>query len=160
MWAFPRNGVLVIIALISGIVAAQAQDRHEGYYYPPVTSSENYGARARVMDSANRQVRIGFVTELTKLQMEAPYPPQYAIFAKGQTAEKLIITGLSDDMFRTLYRARGVLAQMTAQARTTELFRKRAVEDYLTFLDLLKMLGFQRLTVTNGVDFTHQITLN
>jgi len=153
-------GAALLAALMLGTGVARAQDRHENYYYPPVSSSENYGARARVMDSASRQVRIGFVTELTKLQLEAPYPPQYAIFAKGQTAEKLIITGLSDDMFRTLYRARGVLAQMTAQARTTELFRSRAVEDYLTFLDLLKMLGFQRLTVTNGVDFTHQITLN
>lgn len=160
MWVFKSIGLIIGIFLILATNIASAQDRHEGYYYPAVTSSENYGARARIMDSANRQVRIGFVTELTKQQLKAPYPPQYAIFAKGQTAEKLIITGLNDNMFRTLYRARGVLAQMTAQARTTELFRKRGVEDYLTFLDLLKILGFQRVTVTNGVDFTHQITLN
>ena len=160
MRVFKSSGFLLFIFLLSALGSALAQDRYEGYYYPGVTSSENYGARARTMENANRQVRIGFVTELTKLQLEAPYPPQYAIFAKGQTAEKLIITGLSEDMFRTLYRARGVLAQMTAQARTTELFRKRGLEDYLTFLDLLKILGFQRLTVTNGVDYTHQITLN
>ena len=154
------TGLILGLGLFSALGVAQAQDRHEGYYYPAVTSSENYGARARIMDKATRQVRIGFVTQLTKLQLDAPYPPQYAIFAKGQTAEKLIITGLNTDMFRTIYQARAVLAQMTAQARTTELFKKRGVEDYLTFLDLLKILGFQRLTVTNGVDFTHQIFLN
>lgn len=146
---------IFLISIQTG--SASAQDRHEGYYYPEVTSTENYGARARMMPSANKLTRVGFVTQLTKLQLAAPYPPQYAIFAKGAESEKLIITSLNDDIFGSLFRARGVLAQMTAQARTTPIFQDARVEELLTFLDLLKMLGFQRVTVTNGSNFAHQI---
>ena len=60
---------------------------------------------------------------------------------------------------RTLYRARGVLAQLTARARGTELFRKLAVEDFFTFFDLAWMLGFQRITVSDGLAYAHQIKL-
>jgi hypothetical protein len=83
-----------------------------------------------------------------------------AIFAKGAEAEKLIITALGPGRYDTLYRIRGLLALLTAEARQTPIFQDLQVEDVFTFLDLLGLLGFQQLTVTNGDNFAHRIELN
>ena len=150
-------GIALLMAAIWP-AAAVAEDRHAGYYYPDIMSEETYRARAQTMPDADREVRLGFVSAHTAEQMGRDYPPRYALFAKGEDAEKLIIVGL-DDSFSTLFRARGVLAQLTAQARTTTLFRNLAVEDFFTFFDLAKMLGFEQITVTDGNDYAHRIDI-
>ena len=71
----------------------------------------------------------------------------------------MIITSLERDRFTTMYQMRGLLAMMTARARTTEFFRELAVDDVFTYLDLLKMMGFEKLTVTDGDTFAHQIII-
>lgn len=43
-------------------------ERHVGYYYPPITSRERYQSRARRLDGADRDRRIGFVTAITRQQ--------------------------------------------------------------------------------------------
>jgi hypothetical protein len=160
--SFARLAALGLALLLAGPAAAQGgdpDDRHAGYYYPDVTSAETYVARARTMDDTTREKRIGFVVAHTLGQAQRPYPPRYALFAKGGDAEKLIIVGLHEESFLTLYRARAVLAQMTALARSSDLFRTLAVEDYFTFFDLLKMLGFSQLTITDGDTYAHQVTI-
>lgn len=138
---------------------AAGDDRHEGYYYPAISSSEDYVSRAQVMPNANRDIRIGFIVAQTVGQGKQPYPPLYAMFAKGDEAEKLIIVGLDDASFATLFRARAVLAQLTAVARSTDLFRSLAVEDYFTFFDLVRMLGFTQITISDGRSYAHRIEL-
>ena len=71
----------------------------------------------------------------------------------------MIIVGVSGDSYNTLYRMRALLAMLTAVARTTPLFKEERVEDYFTYLDLCKMLGFKLLTVTDGKSFAHQIRI-
>lgn len=139
--------------------SAVAEDRHEGYYYPEVQTRETYVARAQTLPASDREARLAFVTQLTISQSTSPYPPQYAIFAKGSDAQKLIITALDDDVFATLYRARGVMAQMSAYARTTEFFQEHGVDDIFTFYDLLKLLGYSQITITDGENWAHQITI-
>lgn len=94
---------------------------------------------------------------LAMQQMSAPYPAGLAVFAKGENAEKLIMVALRDDLFDSLYRMRGVLAMMTASARSSELFRSYKVEDIFTFFDLLKLLGFEKVTLSNGRDLSHVV---
>lgn len=138
---------------------ARADDRHEGYYYPEVETRETYTARAQTLPSSSRAARIEFVTQMTLSQAESPYPPQFAIFAKGSEGQKLIITALDADVFSTLYRARGVMAQMSAFARTTDFFQEYGVEEIFTFYDLLKLLGFEQLTITDGETWAHQVII-
>jgi hypothetical protein len=64
-----------------------------------------------------------------------------------------------EDRLGTIYRVRALLATLTASARMTPIFRENGVEDLLTFLDLLKMLGFKQITVSDGDKFAHQILL-
>ena len=146
-------------AMLAVAAAAHAEDRHAGYYYPPPTSSETYEARALTLADSDRARRIGFVTLLTKQLLAQPYAPEFAVFAKGEQAEKLIIVGLQDGRLNTLYRARGLFANLTAVARDSELFRDYGVEDVFTFFDLCKLLGFEQITVTDGRDFAHQVLI-
>jgi len=155
---------LVAICLILPIrpLAAQAMaddERHAGYYYPPVTSSEDYRARSQPMKDAGRATRLAFVTGVTHQQLAKPYAPAFVIFAKGTDAEKLIIVAQGQQGFQGIYQARALLAQLTAVARTSQLFRDYAVEDLFTFVDLARLLGFTQITISDGMAFAHRIEL-
>lgn len=154
----PRFALAVSILLALGGFAA-AQDRHEGYYYPEITSVESYPARARTLPDSDRTRRIGFIVGVTRQQLAQDYPPEVAIYAKGTDAEKMIIIALNSDAITSLYQARAMLAQMTAVARSTEVFIQNQVEEYYTFLDLLKLLGFKQLTISDGHSYAHQYTI-
>ncbi len=153
----------VSVALVVGSAGPAASaadvDRHAGYYYPEPVTSETYIARAVTLKDAKREVRLGFVTALTEKELARPYPPPYAVFAKGSEAEKMIIVATGDAGFHTLYQARALLAQLTATVRTTRWFREMAVEDLFTFLDLAKLLGFTQVTISDGETFSHQILI-
>ena len=151
--------VVAILLLPPERAGARAEDRHENYYYPKITSRETYVARAKTLDKSDRDARISFVIGQIAGQRQQPYPPRYALFAKGTEAEKMIIVGLDADSMSTLFRARAVLAQLTALARNTNLFRELSVDRLFTFFDLAKMLGFKQITVTDGKTYAHQVTL-
>jgi len=154
-------GLLFIVAGVMSIGAIQAQDgsRHSEYYYPEPATFEVYNARVPVLPGSDRLRRIGFVTVMTNEMFKNPYPPQFAIFAKGADAEKLIITGLNENSYNTIYRARALFAMMTAVARNTPLFREQPEATRYTFFDLAHLLGFDQITFTDGSTFSHQIEL-
>ena len=153
------SALAAIILLYGTGNTASADDRHEDYYYPEVTSREVYQARAPILPDSDRLRRIGFIVGLNQQQLGRDYPPQVAIFAKGTEAEKLIIVALNRDAIVTIFQARGLLAQMTALARGTPIFVENRVEDTYTFLDLLRMLGFAQVTVSDGQTYAHQIII-
>ncbi len=138
--------------------SAQDKDRHVGYYYPPATVTETYQADVTSVSDTSRVRRIGLITLITNKALTASYAPPYVMFVKGADAEKLIIIGMSDYV-ANIYQARALLAQLTAQARLTEVFKEVDPEHRLTFLDLLKMLGFDQVTVSDGKTFTLQIAI-
>ena len=129
------------------------------YYYPAPASQETYAARTQTLADASRRHRIAFVTALTNQMLANSYPPPFAIFAKGDQAQKLIIVSLYDNAYNTLYRARGLFAMLTATSRTTAFFQQHAVQDVFTFFDLAKLLGFQQITITDGDRFAHQVLI-
>ncbi len=145
------------LLLLAG--TATAEDRHQGYYYPGPVTSETYGSRSEPLPDADRALRLRFITGFTQEQLERPYPPPHALYAKGADAEKLLLVSTGNSSFRNLYQARAVLAQMTAIARGTPLFRDMQVEEIFTFLDLARMMGFTQLTVSDGATFAHRITI-
>ncbi len=134
-------------------------DRHIGYYYGEITSRETYVARATPSPDASRGHRVAFVTGMEVEIAKLGHPIPYAIFAKGAEAQKLIIVALMDGPMDTMFRARGVLANLTAQARLTPLLRENNVSDWFTFFDLCRVLGFEQITLSDGKSWTHQITL-
>ena len=156
-------GVLALTGLLLMATPAAAQDRpddrHVGYYYPPPQTVETYQARADTLEDSDRTRRIGFVIELTAQMLSNPYPPEFAVFAKGDQAEKLLIVAMRDGVIDTVYRARALLAMLTSVARATPLFQDYGVAEVFTFFDLLKILGFAQLTISDGEGFTHQVLI-
>jgi hypothetical protein len=154
------RGLALAAVLAMGAGPASADEsRHVGYYYPQPQTVETYEARATTLPDASRSRRLAFVTALTNQMLSNPYPPQYAIFAKGSNAEKLIIVGLYDNSYNTIYRARALFAMLTAVARVTKLFQEYRVEELFTFFDLCKLLGFEQITITDGYEFAHQVLI-
>ncbi|MGO1120759.1 molybdopterin-guanine dinucleotide biosynthesis protein A [Rhodovibrionaceae bacterium A322] len=153
-------GVTLSPALASDDEAAiEKKPSHEGYYYPKLTSEETYISRGRVMEEAERTLRVGFITAFANGMMESPSPLPFVIFAKGAEAQKLIIVAVKDGPFDTLFRARANLAQLTAVARTMPLLAEYGVQDWFTYFDLIRMLGFEEIVVSDGKNWAHRINL-
>ncbi len=153
--------ILALSILLMGFAAtpAAAKDRHAGYYYPEPQTTETYGARAETLADNTRRRRLGFATTLMAELIAKPYPPPFAVFAKGEQAEKLIVVALSDGAYDTIYRARALFATLTATSRLTPLFKDLQVQDRYTFFDLAKLLGFKQITISDGDRFAHQVLL-
>lgn len=91
--------------------------------------------------------------------IQSAYRVPYAVFAKGEKADKMIIVGMQQGELNTVYRMRALLANMTTMSRLSPFFQERTVAEDATFFDLLKLLGFKELTVTDGEKVTHQVTI-
>jgi hypothetical protein len=156
-------GALALAGLLLGPAPVGAlepgEDRHDGYYYPTPQTVETYEARADTLDDSDRTRRIGFVVELTRQMLSNPYPPEFAVFAKGDEAEKLLIVAMRGGVIDSIYRARALLAMLTSVARATPLFQDYGVAEVFTFCDLLKILGFAQLTISDGDEFAHQVLI-
>ena len=150
---------LTIVMMLFSSALVNAEDRYVGYYYPQVESEENYQAPLPVFQGVTRLSRVGFVTGLDQQQKQRPYPPVYHMFAKGGNAQKLIIVATEEGRYNTIFRFRGLLASMTADARTSPIFAKIGHVEQLNFFDLLKVVGFEELTITNGKDFSHRVII-
>src|SRR5690606_34136423 len=102
-------GAALSLIVGAGTPAFADDSHHEGYYYPPPTTTETYTARVVTLPDSNRERRIGFVTGMTQQLLGGKYAPSYAVFAKGDEAEKLIIVGLVDGELNSVYRMRALL---------------------------------------------------
>ena len=147
--------IAVSLAVASFGGAAWAAGR-DSYYYPPVNSEEVFARDLALAPIPRRAVRVGFITRITRTQLAAPESPRFVIFAKGDEAKHMIIIALDDQVFKTVYRARAVLAQLTSNVRSVDFFASN-IEDYATWFDLAKMLGFDDLVISDGATWSHRV---
>ena len=151
--------LLLTVFLSHNAYSQSARDRYVGYYYPAPQQVELYCSRVAPLPDVTRVRRTGFIIGIKNGMSKQPYEPPYAVFAKGAVSTKLIIISKQDGYLNTIYRARALLADLSTSARTTPIFAKSGVADKLTFLDLVSMLGFQSVTMSDGDSFAHQIVL-
>ena len=148
---------LIAACLIAFAGIASAQDKYVGYYYPEVGSEETFGRVITDAPFAGKDIRVNFVTTITKAQLEAPESPRFVLFTKGGDSDTLIIVALDDEVFKTLYRARALLAQLTSNIRGTAFFRQQNLEVTGTFFDMLQLMRFKRLVISDGENWSHQV---
>jgi len=139
--------------------AAATEDRYIGYYYPKPTSVETFESTLQTIPGVDRAQRIQFTTVVSQGTIQSAYRVPYAVFAKGEKADRMIIVGMQQGELNTVYRMRALLANMTTMSRLSPFFQERTVAEDATFFDLLKLLGFRDLTVTDGEKVTHQVTI-
>lgn len=139
--------------------AATDEDKYIGYYYPKPNSTEVYQSAMQPVGGVDRAQRVQFVTVVSQGTIQSSYRVPYAVFVKGEKADKMIIVGLAPNEFGTIYRMRALLANMTTMSRLSPFFQERTVAEDATFFDLLKLLGFTSLTITDGDKLTHQVTI-
>ena len=139
--------------------AAATEDRYVGYYYPKPNSTEVFQSSLQTIAGVDRPQRVQFVTVVSQGTIQSAYRVPYAVFVKGEKADKLIIVGLAPNEFGTIYRMRALLANMTTMSRMSPFFQERTVAEDATFFDLLKLLGFTSVTITDGDKLTHQVTI-
>jgi|SRR5690349_8356895 hypothetical protein len=162
---------LASLGVLSGTAAAQdavsfskdaqeEQSGHEGYYYPKPKTIEHFVSNAITLPDSDKIRRQGFVIGMTKQLLDGKYAPGFAIFAKGGQSEKLIIVGMIDGQLNTVYRARALLAELTAVARSTPFFQQNTQPEEATFFDFMKLLGFHQITISDGRDFAHQVIVD
>ena len=137
--------------------AAWAQDKYVDYYYPAITSTEVFDRVVRQAPLAGKAVRVEFVNNLTTAQLRGPKSPGYIMFAKGDDAKHLIIVAQNDDVFKTLYRARATMAQLTSNVRSGGFFRQQELQLVATFYDLLQLMQFDTLVLTDGENWSHKV---
>lgn len=153
---------LFILALTMGNLSAQAQakpDRYVGYYYPAPQRVEVYCARVDRIPNVDKKRRVGFIIGIKSGMSKRPFASPYSVFAKGGKSSKLLVISKQTGFLDTVYRARALLAELSTSARTTPVFTKSGVAEELTFLDLITMLGFETVTLSDGDGFAHQIIL-
>ena len=139
--------------------APKSEDRYIGYYYPKPTSTEVFESQLQTLPNMDRAQRIQFTTVVSQGTIQSAYRVPYAVFAKGEKADKMIIVGMQGGELNTVYRMRALLANMTTMSRLSPFFQERTVAEDATFFDLLKLLGFRELTITDGEKTTHQVTI-
>lgn len=149
--------VILVIGLSAPLSADE--DKRVGYYYPQITSEESFDrVIRRAPGSVSKRVRVDFLTSLTQAMLAAPDSPPYVFFAKGDDARELIVIALDDDIFKTLYRARAVMAQMTSNMRDSPFFVEQGLQFVATFYDLLQLLEFDTLVISDGEAWAHKVT--
>ena len=150
---------LGVACVMSLPLAADAKDRYIGYYYPAPEKIETYCARVPPLPDMDKRRRVGFVIGIKEGMSNKPYDSAYSVFVKGGDSTKLIIVAKTDGYLETIYRVRALLADLTNSARTTPIFEESGAPENLTFLDLLTLLGFESVTISDGNKFTHQIKM-
>ena len=147
--------IAACLIVLAGI--ASAQDKYVGYYYPEIGSEETFSRVIANAPSAGKDVRVNFVTTVTKAQLEAPESPRFVLFTKGGKSDTLIMIALDDEIFKTLYRARALMAQLTSNIRGTAFFRQQNLDVTGTFYDMLQLMSFKRLVISDGENWSHQV---
>lgn len=135
------------------------EDRYIGYYYPKPSSTEHYTSPMQTITGTDRAQRVQFATVVSQGTIQSAYRVPYAVFVKGEKADKMIIVGLQPGELGTVYRMRAILANMTTMSRLSPFFQERTVAEDANFFDLLKLLGFQQITITDGDKVTHQVDI-
>jgi len=142
----------------SANAASSGEDRYIGYYYPKPTT-ETFESSMKTLDNVDRAQRVQFVTVISQGTIQAAYRVPYAVFVKGTKADKLIIVGMQQGELGTIYRMRALLANMTTMSRLSPFFQEHTVAEDATFFDLLKILGFRDVTITDGDKIAHQVII-
>jgi hypothetical protein len=127
--------------------------------YPRPTVTHVYASQFDVNPQASARQRRLYVDLINVSTGKDGYAPRYFVISAGEDDVTLVAVAAQRKYLENIYQARAGLHRFGASARLLPLLQgQREAGDYNT-LDLLYHLGFKRLVLTNGEDFTYRIDL-
>jgi hypothetical protein len=127
--------------------------------YPRPTVTHLYASQFDVNPQASARQRRLYVDLINVSTGKDGYAPRYFVISAGQDDVTLVAVAAQKKYLENIYQARAGLHRFGASARLLPLLEgHKEAGDYNT-LDLLYHLGFKRLVLTNGEDFTYRIDL-
>jgi hypothetical protein len=141
------------------VSSTSATDFNSVSAYPKPTVTHVYNAQFDVNPQASAKQRRLYVDLINVSTGKDGYAPRYYVVTAGQDDVTLVAVAAQKKYLENIYQARAGLNRFGASARLLPLLQgHKEAGDYNT-LDLLYHLGFQRLVMTNGSDFTYRIDL-
>lgn len=147
---------LTALFLAPGFASAQLGS---GYFYRSPTVTETYTPSTLTLIDANERQRNRFVAGIVNAMLARPHPLSFALFPIGDDATELVIVSRQDGQLDTPYRARAMLEVMNVLTRSSRFVSSLGLDDGVGFLDMLHMLGFAGITISNGAGYTHHFMI-
>lgn len=131
-----------------------------GTYYPAVTSRDAPDIRFVRMAGVGPQQREFFVDQINIAAVTPGRTMSIVAQAIGEDRDTLVILYLGDEGEMTPYLARGLLARMTSVTRSAPAIAGMGLSSEFDIYNMAAVLGFRRIIVTDGRDFSHQADLH
>jgi hypothetical protein len=148
--------ILAAFLLLPGQAIAQGNSTA---IYPAVSSSEDYISPLKRLQERDAATRATLVAALTEQQLGRGYPPQAALILTGLDSEELAIVALHRGALATQFQARAYVNQLAPSLRNLPMVIAGEVTPQHGTLDLLKLFGFRRITVSDGETFSLRINI-
>ncbi|MEM6625544.1 MAG: hypothetical protein AAGB25_01850 [Pseudomonadota bacterium] len=126
-----------------------------GYHYPAPQGVETATTIVSQAEKPPFEVRVQIVTAIATANAARPYPPVFFSILEGAERDTLVLLDMGGANIDTVYKARGLVSEVSALMRNNPLFSQYGVENYASIFDMLKIWGFEKLVITNGDDFAH-----
>ncbi|MEL6782114.1 MAG: hypothetical protein AAFO51_07030 [Pseudomonadota bacterium] len=128
-------------------------------HYPPPTSFETPDIRFGPLAGAGPTQRQFFVDQVNVTAAQAQRSLSLVAQAVGEDRTTLVFTILGAEGEPTSYLARALLARMTSVVRFTPAISEMGLSEAFDIYNTAAVLGFQRIVVSDGRDFSHQADL-
>ncbi len=152
---------LVALALAAALLAPGFASAQLGsdYYYRSPTVTETYAPSTSTLVDANERQRNRLVAGVVNALLARPHPLSFALFPIGEGATELVLVSRRDGQLDTPYRARAMLEVMNVLTRSSRFVSSLGLDDSVGFLDMLHMLGFTGVTISDGAGYTHHFMI-
>lgn len=130
-----------------------------GVYFPPPTSTERADIRFAAMAGVGPQQRQGFVDQVNLAASNPARPVPIVAQSVGADRQTLVLMHLGAEGPTTPYMARAILARLTSILRFAPAVTEMGLSSEFDVYNMAAVLGFQRIIVTDGRSFAHDVSL-
>jgi len=130
-----------------------------GVYFPPVSSTDTPEIRFEFMEEIGPQQRQAFVDQLNLATAGGERVLPIVIQAVGEDRSTLVIMNIETEAFFTPYIARALLARLTSLTRFLPAVSEMGLSPEFDIYNMASVLGFDRIVVTDGREFSHEARL-
>lgn len=155
-----RQTIMKLLTLTLTVLAiSNVAHAESSPFFPDISITETNVATSIQVDPQSGLMRQDFADYINLKTADKPYPPQVSAQLLGENGEALLITAHNNNFISTKYRARAAMARFSSITRTMPVFVENGIGPYVDFVDMLHMVGFKALILSDGNDFSYQVNI-